>query len=174
MTSMLFGFAYFCLPNSKLRENKDDDAKRIAIEQFGMEEVWVVAAGATNSSFNKLLIQETYQFPYYVLGIKNKEELFIVVPHLKRYPAYEIEWVFDTSFQDIVKKLNEFANETICTLDTYNKFIFIDNEELIKACKEIPTYLSLDVNFILFFDYSYYIGQSNHEILIFPADESLY
>ena len=156
----------FTLPLTNIKENKMDDAKRIAIEQFGMDEVWVVYPGSSGST---ITTQESANLPIYVLGVKNGEELFIIVPQLKKYPAYEREWVFNTSFQDIVAKLNDFAGNTICSPDDYHYFKFIDNiiNDKIKWYKTLDG-VPLDVDFIMQYRYEYIIVQSNHEIMIFP------
>ena len=149
----------FLLPLTILRENHPDDARRIALEQFGLDEVWIVAAGTSGST---LTTQKTPNYPIYVLGEKDGEEHFIIVPQLKDFEPYEIGWVFEKSFREIVDELNAHAGTAICQKENYGEFEFWDNEEQIA---EYAQGIPLDFEFMMVYR-EYLIVQSRQELTI--------
>ena len=151
------------LPMTVLRENKKIDAEYIAVNQFGMDEVWFVAPGTPESCLTE---QKTPNYPIYVLGEKNGEEIFIIVPQLKGYPAYKIDWPFAKTLREMTEVINGFAGSDICDINNLQNLEIIDNEYhanyYLKGRNEFP----LDVNVLVYCN-GYFIYQSRNEFAVF-------
>ena len=58
--------------------------------------------------------------------------MMIVVPALKKQKAYEVDWVFDASFQESIGKLDSSELSEICPQENYRLIEFLDSLETIK------------------------------------------
>ena len=139
-------------------ENKRPDAYNIAINQFGFDKVYTADSGTRVSV---LLKEHVVRYCIYVIGERDGEEVFIVVPAMKYQEPYEIDWPFKTSFKDIVKKYNEIVGEEEYTEDNYELIEFEDSNFDYYG---IDTN-SLDVAFGVWFGKNL-LGQINGEIVM--------
>lgn len=145
-----------------VNENKSDDARKIAIEQFGFDDVWTISAGTTESV---LIQKDTSKYIWYVLGERDGEEVLLIVPAEKDEDSYEVDWPFADSFVQIIGKLNAFVGEDICTEEKFGLIEFMDrgfDSFDIQAD-------SLDVAFVIVFG-EYYIGQIDGETVVINAE----
>lgn len=149
--------------------NTGYDAKKIAIKQFGMDEVLLLSSISTNSN----LIKDTgIDSPViFVVGLKNGEEHSIIVPIFKRYPPYETEWLFDLSFREIVAKINEVAGNDICHPENYKDFMFLSSPYEVELHRQrMFGNVPLDVDLIIHF-HEYLIFQTEHELKLVDHHE---
>ncbi|HIY78229.1 MAG TPA: hypothetical protein H9728_04215 [Candidatus Borkfalkia excrementavium] len=109
---------------------------------------------------------DTKRYGIYVLGLKDGEEMMIVVPALKKQKAYEVDWVFDASFQEIIEKLNSSELGEICPKENYRLIEFVDYLDTIKMLFPAIGDTALDVNFMITY-LRYGIVQIDGEIVIY-------
>lgn len=151
------------LPMTVLRENSKADAREIAVKQFGVDSVRAVCFGTSGSCLTE---QNTPNYPIYVLGEKAGEEIFIIVPQLKGYPAYKTDWPFAKTLREMTDVINGFAGSDICDINNLQNLEIIDNEYhanyYLKGRNEFP----LDVNVLVYCN-GYFIYQSRNEFDVF-------
>ncbi len=109
---------------------------------------------------------DTKRYGIYVLGLKDGEEMMIVVPALKKQKAYEVDWVFDASFQEIIGKLNSSELGEICPKENYRLIEFVDFLDTIKLLLPGIEDTGLDINFMITYP-GYKIVQIDGEIVIY-------
>lgn len=90
----------------------------------------------------------------------------IVVPALKKQKAYEVDWVFDASFQEIIEKLNSSELGEICPKENYRLIEFVDYLDTIKMLFPAIGDTTLDVNFMITY-LRHGIVQIDGEIVIY-------
>ncbi len=126
-------------------ERSWDDARKIAKTQFGMQEIWAISGSSASVS---TLVKED-EMPksrsfLYVLGTKDGQEKFIVVPSAKDVKPFELAWPLNAFFSEIVGKWNELAGEELPFSEQYRvKFLDTESElnmiaEHLKEPLEVP------------------------------------
>ncbi|MCI8369171.1 MAG: hypothetical protein HFJ81_06035 [Clostridia bacterium] len=116
-------FAFALCSCTVINENRDDDAYKIAVKQFGFEEVWVVSSGTTSSVLMEEMVS---RYLIYVLGEKEGREIMIIVPALKKDKSYEVKWPLKYSFKQTIDKYNVLVTEKPCTEEDYKYIEFQD------------------------------------------------
>ncbi len=118
-------WVYVVLPIGE--KYRSDGAVELALDYYEFDEVLFVSWVSRLNNLivdNKRLVDGVYSFYdefsdyyYYVLGIKEGEEVAVLVPRLRAEKHCKTDWIFDVSFCEISEKLNnkktgsEFASK---------------------------------------------------------------
>jgi hypothetical protein len=146
-----------------VNENKLDDARTIAKETFGMDKIFIVSSGTSNSP---IASQKVRRYILYVLGEKDNEMMMIIVPALKKDKAYQVDYPFAFTFYECVDKLNSSEKGIICTQEDYKLFEIYDTLESFN--RAFPNLKENDVDIMLFIEFKEYsIVQINDECVIY-------
>lgn len=161
---------------------KDDkpDYIRIAREQFGCDDVLVIAKlYALEIDGSSDCLPATY-----VLGLKQNEELLMLVPTTQKIEPFVSEWQLCKQFRDIAKLIYgddlEEIKKNLTRNDGYNAMTNIsfyvdydtdcrfDNEEFISKFEN----RAFDVEFVIIFENKYAVTQLDNEIMIYESDRN--
>ena len=148
-------------------ENKASDAKRIALEDFGMDEIWVVCNAVPGIN----IPQEISRYGLYVLGSKDKKERLILVPARTDQAPFEMDWPLEHSFREIMEKLNSTEKGEICTKEEYPFVEFAEGSSLKEYLPDDVAEQADKEFIILYFDYA--IVQIEGEIFIYENEEQV-
>lgn len=108
-------------------QTSGEDARRIALEDFGMDEVLVVTGGSPHAEIlGEYADKNLGGYIYYVLGVKDGKEMMIVVPHHYKDGSHQIDWPLQHSFTECIAALNEYAGTAVCEKDDYACVDFYD------------------------------------------------
>ncbi len=152
------------------RERKRVEAEKIAREQFGVEEI--LSVGHCNNDtllFYNYNLSDKYAF--YIVGEKNEQDVFVVVPASCKNLPFLTEWPFAYSFKEIMFTLQDFAGydvlSSVLKLNMGYEFAFIEPKEgeyfyEVHNLKDVV----MDVKMGIFIE-PYFIVQSNGELLFF-------
>lgn len=156
------------------------DAEELAKSQFGVQKILAVGSGTTNNALcDELDIKS--KSAYYVMGKIAEEEKFILVPYRFDETAFEIEWLFDFSFEQTMTALNEYIgydvyeqvySKFLANKDKIGYFVFELNEYIIyDRLKAIlnpkAENVIIDCGLMVILEEKYFIVQSNGELAFF-------
>ena len=156
------------------------EAEEIAKNQFGVQKILAVGNGTINNAFCDGLDIKS-KTAYYVIGEIAEEEKFILVPYRSDETAFEIEWLFDFSFEQTMTALNEYIgydvygqvySKFLANKDKTGYFVFELNEYIIydrlKAIlKPKAENVIIDCGLMVILEEKYFIVQSNGELAFF-------
>lgn len=139
LAPMLFLIVCFMLVSCTLDQDiKYDKAISIAKKDFGVEKILWIETGALILSVEpgdeKTPNKIRSNYAYYVVGEKDGEEIYIIVPsNPKQAEPYETTWSLDYTFKQIVEELNRLGAEYVIDVpdDYYSKSFdsYIDIEK---------------------------------------------
>lgn len=157
-----------------------DECRKIVHEEFGMEQIlcqirmnsiWFVTVDGNKSKDETHPIENEFSYYYnYFLGVKDGEELAVLVPQYKSEKICLSSWIFDVPCREMMKSLREAARGELSTSNGYVYFTMLspyERGEMLRLVPDLET-IQLDVPLMLLCDFDpYAIVQSGGELLIF-------
>lgn len=159
------GFYVYSYVYSLNHDIKADRAVAIAKKEFKLDKVlWVAYHGERLSaeSWDELYDKISGRYEYGIVGEKDGEEVYIIVPsHPKKYKPFITTWAPDYSFTEIVDKFNEMGAQYVADVpkDYYaagiGSYIDFDLDELQPITELVFSYRRYDGN--VYYDYYVWI-----------------
>lgn len=158
------------------------DAIKFVKQNYNVEEVFSICHIDENDVKYKERSANTESFknPYYVIGICDGQEKYVIVERYNHHPSVEVDWIFEVSFQSIIDKLNAVRQNAITEHEgdywqPYYTYITSD-KELMKThfVNDIYSYdLDENASYMLIIN-NYAFIQTKGQIVCFSlADQSV-
>ena len=140
-----------------------ETAEEIATEEFGMQKVYTI--GTAPEEYWPESSRSHYLMA--VIGEKDGEELFLIVPGNYDEAPFLAPWPFALSFKEMIDLLNKTDPATPCTESDYRDIDISPQAHYYLA--DINWNELLDFNYLMIYkrDPSHYVlGQSNGEVIV--------
>ena len=170
---VVFLLIIICLFSGCTKENNRDDAERIARKNFHFDEIFVIVSGSPYSELTNPDEGTGMGYIYYVLGERDGEDAFIIVPWLNSQNSYEAEWPLCEPFEACMEQFSEALGRPVTKEDYVgNSFAvnFIDTKAEIERAVPPLKGVDLDVNFMIEFKNTYYMVQIDGRLVVYVLD----